>query len=156
MVYHRTNCDEVCSYIKYNVTDGVQNVMGVTGVSRAQIYRLRKEPLGVKSKSACRKGVFGRPRKLSTCDVRRILREVCHLRGTFPNWTAKQLMSETNMTHVSVRTVRRVLNNSGYRYLQTIKKGLLTAKDRKKRYIQTTKGNNETNPYRTQLNTQDT
>lgn len=133
MVYHRQIDAEVRAYIKCNDSMSVKRLMEMSGVSRAQIYRIKGEPLGAKSNTYEKKGRGGRPRKISSYDVRRIVREVSRLRGTFPNWTAKQLMAETDITHVSVRTVRRVLNNCGYNYLQTIKKGLMSSEDRKKR-----------------------
>ena len=133
MVCHKQICAEIRAYIKLNCKDSVKDLMNATGVSRKQIYRIKGEALGEKSSPPCRKGVGGRPPKLTTYDVRRIVREVIRLRGIFPNWTAKQLMAETGISNVHVRTVRRVLNRCGYHYLQTIKKGLMTAKDRRGR-----------------------
>ena len=133
MVFHGKISPEMRAYIKYNKTTSVKELMKITGVSRRQMYRLKVEPLAPKLEEKCRKRHGGRPRKLMAHDVRRIVREVCRLRGTFPNWTAQQLMVETNITHVHVRTVRRVLNQCGYRYLQSLKKGLMSKKDRKDR-----------------------
>lgn len=133
MVFRNEVCPEVRAYIKYKDDATVPELMSTTGISRAQIYRIRKEPLGAKSQKQSRKGIGGRPRKLTPSDVRRLMREITRLRRYFPNWTAKKLMAETHLTNISVRTVRRLLNNCGYTYLQTIKKGLMSSKDHKER-----------------------
>ncbi len=109
----------------------VKELAKETGVSRAHIYRLRKEPVAVKSKS--RKGVGGRPKKLTDWDETRLIRLIKKLREQNPNWTIKTLMDQADLRNVSVRTIRRLLNRKRYFYLQARKKGLLTTKDRKKR-----------------------
>ena len=104
------------------------------GVSRAQIYRIRKESLrsdSTSKKAAIKAG--GRPRKVDKRDTRHILRQLKLLRSTEPNWTVKRLMEKSGIKGVSVRTVNRLLNEKGYRYLQARKKGLLSEKDRRTR-----------------------
>ena len=121
---------ETKAYIKYMKNTCVDKLCKQTGVSRAHIYKLWKEPVGL-SKAPRKAG--GRPRKLSKWDERRLLRLIKRLRVQHPNWTIKRLMDQADITTVSVRTVRRLLNRRGYYYLQARKKGLLTANDRTKR-----------------------
>ena len=76
---------------------------------------------------------MGRPKKLSERDKRTILRQIRLLRCEDGNWTIKRLMEISNVTHVSQRTVTRLLHQNGYKYLQARKKGLLSEKDKKDR-----------------------
>ncbi len=122
---------ETRAYIKFMKNTNVNELSKETGVSRAHIYRLWKEPVGMKARS--RKGVGGRPKKLTAWDERRLIRLIKKLRMQNPNWTTKRLMEQADIRNVSVRTIRRLLNRNGYYYLQARKKGLLTTKDRKKR-----------------------
>ena len=82
MVFSKVICPEIRAYIKLNSKNSVKELMKTTGVSRKQIYRIKGEALGEKSSPACRKGVGGRPQKLTTHDARHILREVIRLRDT--------------------------------------------------------------------------
>eukprot|EP00112_Aurelia_sp_Birch-Aquarium-sp1_P008431 Seg1928.5 transcript_id=Seg1928.5/GoldUCD/mRNA.D3Y31 product="Transposable element Tcb2 transposase" protein_id=Seg1928.5/GoldUCD/D3Y31 len=77
------------------------------------------------------KGIGDRPKKLSECDGRRLLRLVKKLRAEEPNWTVKKLMERADVKNGSVRSIRRFLNQNEYHYLQARKKGLLTNADRK-------------------------
>ena len=134
MVFLKKVSPQIRMYIKCNQNQPVKELMRMTGVSRRTIFTIKKEPLkDCLHQTSITKHAGGRPRKMSVQDLRRVIREVLRLRGTFPNWTAKQLMVETGIDNVNVRTVRRVLNQSGYNYLQTLKKGLMSATDRSKR-----------------------
>lgn len=124
---------EIRAYIKYNKDACVKDLMKETNVSRAQIYRIRKEPLRLKAMSGRLKRSGGRPEKLSIRDKRALLREIKVLRRDDGNWTVKRLMEQVNVQHVSVRTVTRFLHANGYRYLQARKKGLVNEADKKKR-----------------------
>lgn len=106
--------------------------MQKTGVSRAQIYRIKEEPLVAKSMPRCRKVIGGVPRKFTPYDGRRIAREVYRLWQTFHSWTAKQLIEENGIIGVLLRTVQRVLNNCGFFYLHTLKNVLMTSAERGK------------------------
>ncbi len=79
MVYHREISTKLRAYIKYIANDNIKDAIAATGVSKVKIYRIRREPLGSKGKSARRRRVIGRPRKLTNGDDRRIIREVFHL-----------------------------------------------------------------------------
>ena len=108
--------------------------MKETGISRTLYFRILKENAAdTLVRSANNRVSGGRPRILSNTDVRHILRNVIKLRQILPNWTAKRLMVEAGIRNVSVRTVRRVLNAMGHFYLQALKKGLMSEKDREKR-----------------------
>ena len=67
---------------------------------------------------------------MSTREERNLIRQVKCLRDREGNFTAKHLKVETNVTHVSDRTVRRTLNKNGCRYLKSRKKGLMSQADR--------------------------
>jgi hypothetical protein len=75
----------------------------------------------------------GRPRKLSVRDERAIVRTLKSLRSETSSFTAPRIQQEAELEHVCTRTVRRVLQKHGYRYLQSRKKGLLSLKDKKLR-----------------------
>ena len=84
MVFHGKISPEMRAYIKYNKTTSVKELAKITCVSRRQMYKL-KEHLAPKLEEKCGKRHGGRPRKIMSHDVKRIVREVCRLRGTFPN-----------------------------------------------------------------------
>ena len=75
----------------------------------------------------------GRPRIVGVRDERNILRAIQKLRAQEVQFTSKRVQEEANLGHVTTRTVRRYLNNNGYRYRQARKKGLVTKADRLKR-----------------------
>ena len=99
--------------------------------SRATIYRHVKRTL--EDKADKRKFNKGRPSKVTDHDRRQILRKVPQLRKEIGTFTVKRLRLEAGVEHISTDTVRRVLHQGGYKYLQTRKKGLLTAQDLRKR-----------------------
>ena len=133
MVFRGAISPELRAYIKLNRNTSVTKLHRETGISRVQVYRIWRESLKRVVDPKSRKGVGGRPKKLSEKDERRMLRRVKTLRKEFPNWTAKRLMMECQVDGVSVRTITRMLNKSGYSYRQARKKGLLSASDRRKR-----------------------
>ena len=75
MVYNKEITTEVRAYIKCTASDSEKEVMAATGVSKAQIYCIRRELLSANEKPACRKGVGGRPRKLTNWDI--LIRIIC-------------------------------------------------------------------------------
>ena len=78
-----------------------------------------------------RKGVGGRPQKMSKRDKRKLIRTIKVWRKEDANWTVKGLMARADVQDVSRHTVSRFLNLSGYNYLQARKKGLLSNDDKK-------------------------
>ena len=134
MVARKEIAPAVRTYVLCNRHQSRESIMKETGISRASYFRILKENAAdTLVRSANNRVSGGRPRILSNTDVRHILRNVIKLRQTLPNWTAKRLMVEAGIRNVSVRTVRRVLNAMGYFYLQALKKGLMSEKDREKR-----------------------
>ena len=78
---------ETHAYIKFNRNTPVVELTKETKVSRAQIYKIKKEPLRTKIISKRLKGPGGRPEKLSVRDKRALLREIKALRRENGNWT---------------------------------------------------------------------
>lgn len=101
--------------------------------SRASIYRHATKTIGEERVDGRTKNK-GRPCKLSEHDKRRILRAIPKLRKTDGSFTVPRIRTESGLDGVcSDRTVQRVLHGAGYSYLQSRKKGLMTAKDLKER-----------------------
>ena len=100
--------------------------------SRAQIYVHAKKPLNTTTIDK-RRHNKGRPKKLTAYDNRRLLCSLASLRESDGSFTSNRIQLNAGLTHVSNRTVRRVLNNEGYYYLRSRKKGRLRPKDLKKR-----------------------
>ena len=102
--------------------------------SKAQIYVHAKKPLNGESLFDKRKLNKGRPSKLSSQGKRRIIRTIPkQLRKSDGLFTSQRLQLESGVPQVSNRTFRRYLNVSGYKYLRSRKKGLLTEADLKAR-----------------------
>ena len=66
-------------------------------------------------------------------DERLFLRTIKRLRNANTSFTVQTLRNEAVLKHVTTRTVNHYLNKHKYKYLQSRIKGLLTAKDNKKR-----------------------
>lgn len=97
------------------------------------IYRHSKLPIGCKPFDK-RKHNAGRPRKLTFRDIRRIKMTFPRLREHAPSFTSKKVKLEAGIGNdVSNKTVRRCMNNLGYHYCQSRKKGLLSKEDMKVR-----------------------
>lgn len=101
--------------------------------SKAQIYVHAKKPINGEAVFDKRHLNKGRPKKLSQYDQRSAIRTIAKLRRTDGSFTSKRLQLEAGAVHVSNRTFRRHLNNAGYKYLQSRKKGRMSEKDLKKR-----------------------
>ena len=125
------------AYILYRVKDrGVKpsEVVKDVSVSLATVYRVKND--GMKAlKHREKKCSPGRPRKVSERTERTLLRQVKVLRKENPNFTSGNLIESCGIDPATVcnRTVRRVLNRNGFHYRQSRKKGVLTAKDIKRR-----------------------
>ena len=102
--------------------------------SRSTIYRHAKKNISSNAPIDNRKTNKGCPSKLTSKDIRNIKRAVMRLREREGSFTAPQIAAEAGLFgKVSQSTIRRVLNKSGYFYLQSRKKGLLMATDLRKR-----------------------
>ena len=97
--------------------------------SKTAIYTHVKKPLNGNVPVDKRKTNVGRSTKLSLQDKRKIIRTVMKLRKSVGSFTSKAIQTESGVSHVSDRTIRRYLNRAGYHYLQSRKKGLLLEKD---------------------------
>ena len=91
-----------------------------------------KEEISVKMLIDGRKANKGRPTKMIKHE-RLLLRTIKRLRNANTSFTVQTLRNKAGLKHVSTRTVNRYLNKQKHKYLQSRKKGLLTAKDKKKR-----------------------
>ena len=99
--------------------------------SRATIYRHAAIELGQPSRAGRRAFNRGRPPKMSRRDKRNVLRAIPRLRRTLGSFTSLRVAMEARLSgRVSSRTVRRCLNNSGFGYFVTRKKGLMSLADR--------------------------
>ena len=103
--------------------------------SLATIFRHCTKPIHEENErgSNGKKNVGGRPTKLTLRDKRKLDRAVQSLRRTDPNCTSMRIQLHAGLNHISNRTVRHHLNQLGYKYLQTRKKGLLLKSDYPKR-----------------------
>ena len=75
----------------------------------------------------------GKARKLNERDKRLIKRTIFNLRATVGSFTSTRVQLEAGLQHVSNRTVRRYMNELGYHYCRSRKKGLMTETDKKLR-----------------------
>ena len=98
------------------------------------IYRHCKKEVNPGLMQDRRKYNKGRPRKLNSRDERKIIREIPRFREQFGNtFTAKTVKYVSGLTDVSKRTVRWCLNKHKYYYCTKRCKGIVTAKDCRKR-----------------------
>ncbi len=124
---------EIRALVYHKRGERIQDVIKETNVSRSEIYKIWKLGISQKKMEKGTLNVGGRPRKISDRQQRKMLRLVKTLRRQDPNWTVRRLMERADIMHVSRRTVTRLLNANGYKYLQARKKGLLSERDRKLR-----------------------
>jgi len=102
--------------------------------SPRSVYRHAKKQISEEAPFDKRKTNKGRPPKLTVRDKRNTLRAVPKLRRREGGFTASRVALEAGVnTKVCVRTVRKVMNRSGYRYLQARNKGLVKLLDMRKR-----------------------
>ena len=111
----------------------VREIGTMCGISASSVLRINNAPLTrtiVKHRQHC-----GRPRVINDRQERVIVRTFLKLRSTEGNFSCKRLLQASGLHEdtVSVRTLNRFLNAKGYSYLQSRKKGLMSADDLKKR-----------------------
>ena len=103
--------------------------------SKSTIYRHVQLPIDAGDQQDKRKCNKGRPRKLTAREERNLVRELQKLRATVGAFSAARLRTAAGISpEVSVWTIRRALKRHGYSYLHSRKKGLLTARDLRRRY----------------------
>ena len=97
---------------------------------QATIYRHSQRDITAEPPIDRRKKNKGRSPKVSVRDMRSILRAVPKLRKTDGTFTSPRIAVEAGVeTKFSNRTLRRILNKSGYGYRQSRKMGLLSHAD---------------------------
>ena len=141
MVFRRPIDAETKAYVKYlakNKNISIKEIIEKTGVSRATIFRLKKEnstETSLRDTSNKRTHGGGRPRKLDSRDERKLIRTLKQLRKEEGQFSSKRLMERAGIDErqASNRTVRRCLKRHGYQFLQARKKGLMSLSDLKKR-----------------------
>ena len=114
---------------KLNVTEIARKLK----ITRSCVYKYKKGGIVDTKNKKGHKG--GRPRKLNERDMRNLERFLKSLREREGVFTSKRLAKDAGIDtkNVSMRTVRRAMNNAGYKYLQARKKGILKKNDLKKR-----------------------
>ena len=105
-------------------------------VSHESVFRISRENRDTQLlRLSSRSNNTGRPRKLTSQQIRFLLRSLKSLCIEQGNFTAKHIMEEAGIreSEISVRSVTRYLNEHGYFYLQVRKKALMRKDDLKKR-----------------------
>ena len=118
MVFRGIIDAETRAYVKYLTKHeqiSTREIIEKTGVSRATIYRIKKEKAGDKSVSLKRRRKGGRPTKLDARDERQLLRSLKILRKEEGQFSSKRLMEKAGIqeSQASNRTVRRCLKRHG-------------------------------------------
>lgn len=98
-------------------------------ISKSSVERICKQGMEFKPP----KPRTGRPQLLSPREKARFLRKFKCMRARNPNVNVQDIARECELSNVSSRTLSRLLNKSGYKYIRPRRKGVLTAKDKKKR-----------------------
>ena len=115
----------------------VREVSRICKISRSSVWRIGRENTDKKSLKTKREDSMkrGRPRKITERAKRHMLKCFKELRAKEGNFTVRRLMERSGVSEkdVSSRTVNRMLNEEGYFFLQSRKKGLVTSDDLKKR-----------------------
>ena len=105
----------------------VRKVAELTGVSKSSVSRICRNKVKTSKPREAYMRRKGRPLKLSARHKRLILKEFLKARSEHGNITVGSLLTTLNFDlNVSERTVSRFLNQSGYKYYQARKKGLLS------------------------------
>ena len=100
---------------------------------KSAVYQHAKKPLNGDMLYDRRKRNQGRTVKISAQEKRKIRRTLATLRKHEVTFTSKRIQEESGVNLVSNRSIRRCLNQLGYRYLRSRKKGLLHQSDLRKR-----------------------
>ena len=137
MVFRRPLSPELRAYVRLLRTEcnkTVRQIAEICKISPSSVCRITRESISNNSAQRPRTK-SGRPKKLGARTQRQLLRTLKLLRRTRGNFTAKDIMVECRLSEadISVRTVQRFLNQQGYRFLQTRKKGLMKRQDLQQR-----------------------
>ena len=133
MVYHGEISAEqkaLAMYLKMESGKSYREIARKCNISKSSAQRICKS--GCKSKAKSKPAKTGRPNKIDAQSSRTVVRSLKKCR----KHSVKSLVKESGLSlqMASRRTFSRYLNLLGYRFLQARKKGLLTEKDRKRRF----------------------
>ena len=105
------------------------------GISKSSVERICATEVESSSNNRGGKQKPGRPNKLSTRDIRKLIRTLKTFRKNNVHVTVKSLVEESGLSfsQASRRTYSRYLNRLGYAYFSARRKGVLTEKDKKLR-----------------------
>ena len=98
-------------------------------VATIRRHATRKIPWDLHNKTETPKVRSGRKRKLSDRDKRRLVRTLLELREEEVCFSAKRIQTVSWLSHVHIRTIRRVLNRNGFACRQARRKGILSKLD---------------------------
>lgn len=102
--------------------------------SLATIQRHATADLNFTTTSSTKEGSKrGRKKVIDARGERNLVRTLKYNRDKGIPFTSNRLQMESGLLHASNRTVRRTLNNNGFKYLQARRKGLMSRADHKKR-----------------------
>ena len=99
--------------------------------ARTTIHRHMKKEINDTGTEAKKR--TGRPPKVTDRDRRHILAAMRKLKEEYGTFNATHIRRRAEVYHLAPRTVRRVLNDAGYKYKQCRRKGILLKGDLKKR-----------------------
>ena len=116
-------------FLKEELNLPVRKIAERCHISKSSVAYICKQ--GMESKPPPKRS--GRPPALSARDRGRFLRKFKSMREENPNVKVGQVAMECELHQVSIRTLSRILRKSGFRYVRPMRKGILTAKDKKQR-----------------------
>ena len=129
-------------FLKEELNWSYRTIAARCKISKSSVERICKQ--GMECKAPTKRS--GRPQILSARDRGRFLRKFKSLREENPNITVGLVAMECELHQVSIRTLSRILNESGYKYVRPRRKGILTASDKKKRVAYAAKALKNTTP----------
>lgn len=138
MVFKKNISAETRAYarlLRNNMGMSLRQIAETCNISHSSASRITKTPLSeIRTRAT---GVSeqtvrpGRPRAISLRTERYMERELIKMQQNHGTFYVSDLMTSTGVasTVISPRSVRRTLNRKGYRFVQTRRKGVLTAHD---------------------------
>ena len=120
----------------------LRQIATLCNISKSSVERISK--LGMECKLPKKR--TGRPPILNRREKDRFLRKFKCMREQNPNLTVGAIAMECELHHVSNKTLCRLLNQSGYKYVRPRRKGILTASDKRKRVAYAVKAVKHTTP----------
>ena len=112
-------------FLKEELNWSYRTIAARCEISKFSVERICKH--GMECKLPTKRS--GRPQILSAFDRGRFLRKFKSSREENPSITVGLVAMECELHQVSIRTLSRILNESGYKYVRPRRKGILTASD---------------------------